>query len=80
MSMNEDLPKQNGTDSPKALAIAIIPFYFITVFNFVDFLGRWFAIFWCCFIIVDDYLESNTQERLSMLEMFLPWNKPKAFD
>jgi hypothetical protein len=73
MSMNEDLKDKNeNVPGAKVLIIAVVPFYFIAVFNFVEFLCRWFVLFWLIFVILEDYTDSIEKDRASILEMLMP--------
>ena len=80
MSMNEDLPIKKNDASFKEIILAELPFYFLTVLNFVDFLCRWFILFWFLFVILEDYTESIEKDRTSLLELLMPGNKTQAFD
>lgn len=81
MSMNEDLPtKDESAPSGKIIVLAVAPFYIIAVINFVEFLVRWFVLFWFVFVILEDYTESVEKDRTSILEMLMPGTKTKAFD
>jgi large-conductance mechanosensitive channel len=81
MSMNENLPnKDESTPSGKVIVLAVAPFYIIAVSNFVEFLVRWFILFWFVFVILEDYTESVEKDRTSILEMLMPGTKTKAFD
>jgi hypothetical protein len=81
MSMNEDLPnKDENTPPAKVIVLAVAPFYIIAVSNFVEFLVRWFILFWFVFVILEDYTESVEKDRTSILEMLMPGTKTKAFD
>jgi|LakMenE01Jun11ns_1017448.scaffolds.fasta_scaffold9720763_1 hypothetical protein len=73
MSMNEDLKDKNeNVPGAKVLIIAVVPFYFIAVFNFVEFVCRWFVLFWLIFVILEDYTDSIEKDRASILEMLMP--------
>ena len=81
MSMNEDLPvKDESAPSGKIIVLAVASFYIIAVINFVEFLVRWFVLFWFVFVILEDYTESVEKDRTSILEMLMPGTKTKAFD
>lgn len=73
MSMNEELKDKNeNVPGAKVLVIAVVPFYIIAVFNFVEFVCRWFVLFWLIFVILEDYTDSIEKDRASILEMLMP--------
>lgn len=79
--MNEDLPiKDESTPSIKSNLLAVAPFFITGVINFIEFLVRWFILFWFVFVILEDYTESVEKDRTSILEMLMPGTKTKAFD
>lgn len=79
--MNEDLKEKNeAMPGAKVLVIAVVPFYFIALFNFFEFVCRWFVFFWLVFVILEDYTDSIDKDRISIVEMLLPGNKTRAFD
>ena len=80
--MNEDLKedKNDGMPGAKALVLAVVPFYVVGILNFFEFLARWFIFFWLLFVILEDYTDNIDKDRVSIVEMMLPGNKPRGFD
>lgn len=80
-SMNEDLPEKNvSVANMKTTLLAVLPYYVTVLGNFIEFVIRWFVLFWFVFVILEDYTESIEKDRTSILEMLMPGNKTKAFD
>ena len=79
--MNENLPEKNeASANMKIVLLAVLPFYITCLGNFIEFVVRWFVLFWLVFVILEDYTESIEKDRTSILEMLMPGNKTKAFD